>query len=161
MKPDPTRRSPGDAPVESDDFQYVDDPRLKAWLPHIRQGDPVDGSEAQSFIRDLIFTLEEDRGERAREVSGREGVDRLALKAINDAEQAYTALSSAHDEISEERDALLDQVVALQRTGPVQLIFKVEGDVHVTSTSGGLVLESAPDGDGDGDPGEDGGPRKA
>jgi predicted nucleic acid-binding Zn-ribbon protein len=124
--------------MSSREHSYVDDERLAALL----------ANEVVSVdYWDLARTLQEDRKE-ARENATRaanhieelvgaaradtERIDHLELD-VSSSRAAHTALSNATDEIAEERDALREQVAELTRTGPVQLIFKVEGDVHVST----------------------------
>ena len=108
---------------------------------------------ALTLIHDLMLTLEQDRETaRVNDNAASKHIEELIEAARKDAqkieglEATLVSAGKVADEIAKERDALREQVAAQSRTGPLQLIFRVEGDVHVTSPAASVVVESTPEG---------------
>ena len=146
----------------SKEFTYVDDAHLKTYLKgyiiHVSEGDPVVEPSAQTLIYDLMLTLEKDRVEAtdyakaaANHIQELIEEARLDAQRIERLETTRISAGKVADQIAKERDALLKQVAALSSPGSVQFIFKVEGDVHVTTPPEDLMAILHPHAN-DGDP---------
>lgn len=139
----------------SKEFTYIDEGHLESYLANLPKGDLVYDDPAHRMMRDLMLTLEKDRVEAtdyakaaANHIEELIEAARQHAQRIDRLETTLVSAGKVADEIAKERDALREQIAALSLTAPLQLIFRVEGDVYVTSPPASVVVESNPDADG-------------